>query len=98
VWRETSAGQEKRGEDMRRPEGTWSALNSHGARTAVEIRDQLFALLASPMCIGYWTSPSAFMVSCTFGLAPIRAMNALMLGHFARSILWMLVQLITVNR
>jgi hypothetical protein len=49
-------------------------------------------------CVGYWTSPSAFMVSWTFGLAPIRAMNALMLGHFARSILWTLVQLITVNR
>src|SRR5262249_7024957 len=31
-------------------------------------------------------------------LAPIRAMYALMFGHFARSILWILVQLSTVNR
>ena len=57
-----------------------------------------FPVVLGPMSVGYWISPSAFMVSWTFGLAPIRAMNALMLGHFARSILWTLVQLITVNR
>jgi hypothetical protein len=46
----------------------------------------------------YPSRPSARMVSCTFGLAPILVMYALMFGHFARSILWILVQLSTVNR
>src|SRR5262249_39976744 len=50
------------------------------------------------MRVCYPSRPSARMVSCTFGLAPIRAMYALMFGHFARSILWILVQLSTVNR
>ena len=53
---------------------------------------------AGRMRVCYPSRPSARMVSCTFGLAPIRAMYALMFGHFARSILWILVQLSTVNR
>src|SRR6516225_7582735 len=53
---------------------------------------------ARRMRVCYPSRPSARMVSCTFGLAPIRAMYALMFGHFARSILWILVQLSTVNR
>jgi len=53
---------------------------------------------ARRMRVCYASRPSACMVSCTFGLAPIRAMYALMFGHFARSILWILVQLSTVNR
>ncbi len=53
---------------------------------------------AGRMRVCYPNRPSARMVSCTFGLAPIRAMYALMFGHFARSILWILVQLSTVNR
>src|SRR5215831_109454 len=48
---------------------------------------------ARRMRVCYPSRPSARMVSCTFGLAPIRAMYALMFGHFARSILWILVQL-----
>src|SRR5215472_16136502 len=50
------------------------------------------------MRVCYPSRPSARIVSCTFGLAPIRAMYALMFGHFARSILWILVQLSTVHR
>lgn len=46
----------------------------------------------------YLTKPSAFSVSCTAGLAPTRAMKALMFGHLARSILCMPVQLSTVYR
>ena len=53
---------------------------------------------ARRMRVCYPSRPSARMVSCTFGLAPIRAMYALMFGHFARSILWILVQLSTVNK
>src|SRR5215472_14452710 len=53
---------------------------------------------ARRMRVCYPSRPSARMVSCTFGLAPMRAMYALMFGHFARSILWILVQLSTVNR
>src|SRR5262249_22846892 len=53
---------------------------------------------ARRMRVFYPSRPSARMVSCTFGLAPIRAMYALMFGHFARSILWILVQLSTVIR
>src|SRR5438874_5189161 len=39
---------------------------------------------ARRMRVCYPSRPSARMVSCTFGLAPIRAMYALMFGHFAR--------------
>src|SRR6516164_8852158 len=38
---------------------------------------------ARRMRVCYPSRPSARMVSCTFGLAPIRAMYALMFGHFA---------------
>jgi hypothetical protein len=42
---------------------------------------------ARRMRVCYPSRPSARMVSCTFGLAPIRAMYALMFGHFARSLI-----------
>jgi hypothetical protein len=42
---------------------------------------------ARRMGVCYPSRPPARMVSCTFGLAPIRAMYALMFGHFARSCL-----------
>src|SRR5262245_45432749 len=63
-----------------------------------QVDDQIELRGGARMRVCYPSRPSARMVSCTFGLAPIRAMYALMFGHFARSILWILVQLSTVNR
>jgi hypothetical protein len=63
-----------------------------------QVDDQIELRGGAQMRVCYPSRPSARMVSCTFGLAPIRAMYALMFGHFARSILWILVQLSTVNR
>src|SRR5215472_1034656 len=63
-----------------------------------QVDDQIELRGGAQDAVCYPSRPSARMVSCTFGLAPIRAMYALMFGHFARSILWILVQLSTVNR
>ena len=82
--------------------------SAHASRLSGTVRPSNLAVVRSMtrsnfvearrMRVCYPSRPSARMVSCTFGLAPIRAMYALMFGHFARSILWILVQLSTVNR
>src|SRR5262245_25226954 len=82
----------------RRGRATWAAPVRPSALAVVRSMTRSNFVEARRMRVCYPSRPSARMVSCTFGLAPIRAMYALMFDHFARSILWILVQLSTVNR